>query len=76
MKNITLSVDEGVLERVRVIAANHKTTVNALVRNYLISLASREDRWAEAVAKMEQLAAQSNMVVGSRDWTRDDVHEH
>ena len=35
MKNITLAVDEDVLDRVRVIAAERKTTVNGLVREYL-----------------------------------------
>jgi hypothetical protein len=75
MKNITLSVDEAVLDKVRRIAADQKTTVNALVREYLTSVASREDRWAEAVRQMEVLAAQSKMVVGSRNWMRDDIHE-
>ena len=75
MKNITLSVDEAILDKVRRIAADQKTTVNALVREYLTSVASREDRWAEAVRQMEALAAQSKMVVGSRNWTRDDIHE-
>jgi hypothetical protein len=75
MKNITLSVDDAVLEKVRQIAAIQKTTVNALVRDYLTSVASREARWAEAVRQMQELAAQSNMVVGPRDWLRDDVHE-
>lgn len=75
MKNITLSVDEAVLEKVRLIAAVQKTTVNALVRDYLTNIAMREDRWAEAVRQMEELASRSQMVVGTRDWLRDDVHE-
>ncbi len=75
MKNITLSVDEAILDKVRRIAADQKTTVNALVREYLTSVALREDRWAEAVRQMEALAAKSTMVVGSRDWSRDDIHE-
>lgn len=75
MKNITLSVDDAVLEKVRKIAADQKTTVNALVRDYLTSIASREDRWADAVRQMQELASTSNMVVGPRDWSRDDVHE-
>ena len=75
MKNITVSVDEDVLAKVRQIAADQKTTINALVRDYLTSVASREDRWNKAVQQMEALAAKSTMVVGPRNWTRDDVHE-
>ena len=75
MKNITLSLDEDVLAKVRRIAAEEKTTVNAIVRDHLTSIATREDRWSAAVRQMEALAKKSKMVVGKRDWTRDDVHE-
>jgi hypothetical protein len=48
MKNITLAIDEDVLDRVRIVAAEQKTTVNALVREFLADLASRDERLAEA----------------------------
>ena len=35
MKNITLAIDEEVLRAARIYAAEHDTTVNALVREYL-----------------------------------------
>ena len=44
MKNITLSVDETVLEQVRVYAAKRKTTVNRLVREHLGQLARTEKK--------------------------------
>jgi hypothetical protein len=43
MKNITLAIDEKVLDRVRVIAAERKTTVNALVRDFLNQQVARDD---------------------------------
>ena len=48
MKNITLAIDEEVLDKVRIVAAEKKTTVNALVREFLTDLASRDERLAEA----------------------------
>ena len=39
MKNITLAIDETVLDEVREIAARRRTTVNAIVRNYLAHIA-------------------------------------
>ena len=39
MKNITLAIEDEVLDKVRVVAAEKRTTVNALVREYLTELA-------------------------------------
>ena len=75
MKNITLSIDEDVLVKVRLIAEEQKTTINSLVRDFLTSVATRDDRWADADKQMESLAGQSTMVVGPQTWTRDDLHE-
>ena len=55
MKNITLAIDEEVLERVRIVAAEKKTTVNALVREFLADLAGRDERLAEARKELLRL---------------------
>ena len=52
MKNITLRVDENVLAAVRRHAAERKSTVNALVCDYLASLAAHEDRTKRARARL------------------------
>ncbi|HEY4114673.1 MAG TPA: hypothetical protein VGM17_11505 [Rhizomicrobium sp.] len=44
MKNITLAVDEEALRAARIYAAEHDTTVNALVREHLAKLAERSKR--------------------------------
>lgn len=51
-KNLTLAIDEDLLDRARVLAAMKRTTVNAMVREYLIkavasetSDAARMERW-------------------------------
>ena len=40
-RNITLAVDEGVLKKVRRVAAEQNTTVNAMVRTVLEDIAAR-----------------------------------
>jgi hypothetical protein len=75
MKNITLAVDEEVLEAVRVYAAEHKTTVNALVRAELERIARAEDRVARARRRIRELAEQSEAAMGPVTWNRDDLHE-
>lgn len=72
--NITLSVDESVLRTVRVYAAQRGSSVNALVREFLAGIATREDRVSRARERIRELSGESNARVGSRNWTRDDLH--
>lgn len=75
MKNITLSVDEETLERVRLVAAKRKTTVNALVREYLGAVATAEDRTERARRRLLELARDSKAEVGPITWKRDDLYD-
>jgi len=64
MKNITLAVDEDVLEKVRVIAAKRNTTVNALVRQHLERLARNEDRARQAIAELRRMSETTEARLG------------
>ncbi len=75
MKNITLSVGEHVLAAVRRHAAEHDSTVNALVREYLTNLAAHEDRAGRARARLRQLSKQSQGRLGRKTWSREDLHD-
>jgi hypothetical protein len=76
MKNITLAVDEDVLDRVRVIAAERKTTVNGLVREYLERIASEQDRRAEARRRLRELMEKSQARLGpDYKWNREELYE-
>ncbi len=75
MKNITLSVDETVLATVRRYAAEHDSTVNALVREYLINLAAREDRARRARLELRKLSGNSKFRLGGKTWSREDLHD-
>lgn len=74
MKNLTLSVDEDVLSAVRKYAAEHGSSVNALVREFLGAIAQREDRAKKARQRIRELSESSEARIGSRSWTRDDLH--
>ena len=76
MKNITLSIDEVTLREARKYAAERNTTVNAMVREYLSSIAKREERVKQAVRRLKRLSADSKLEVGPVTWTRDDLYEH
>ena len=72
--NITLSVDEEVVQRARERAAAMGTSVNQLVREYLEQLAGKRDPAALA----EELTRLSKLAKGdSKGWkfNREELHE-
>jgi hypothetical protein len=75
MKNVTLKVDEDVLVRVRRYAVERRSSVNALVREYLEGLAAKEDRAKSARRRLRELSRSTRAKLGTRSWTRDDLHE-
>jgi len=76
MKNITLAIEDEVLDKVRVVAAQKRTTVNALVREFLTELAGREEEIANARRELLELMETSEGRMGP-DWkfSREDSHE-
>jgi hypothetical protein len=76
MKNITLSVDEKVLAAVRRYAAERDQSVNAMVRDFLTSVAQRQDRARQARQRIRELSKRSRARIGTKTWTRDQLHEH
>jgi hypothetical protein len=76
MKNITLAIDEKVLDRVRVIAAERKTTVNALVREFLTETASEIERREESRRALLKLIDESQADMGPNfKWNREALYE-
>ena len=75
MKKITLRIDEGVILAVRRHAAERGSTVNAIVREFLTELVNREDRVRKARQRIAELSGRSTARIGSRAWTRDELHQ-
>ena len=75
MKNITLAVDDAILEEVRIYAAKRKTSVNGLVRDFLQSIAEQENKTTRARRRLAELAEKSPLEVGPRSWHRGDLYD-
>jgi hypothetical protein len=75
MKNITLSIEEDVLQEARKIAAERGTTVNAIVRASLTELVRQKKRTRDALKRVRELAEEGGMELRKRSWSRDDLHE-
>jgi hypothetical protein len=74
-KNITLAMDEAVLDRVRIIAAERKTTVNGMVREYLERVAATEEKASRFAERIRELRSRSRLEVGPITWKRDDLYD-
>ena len=58
-RNLTLAIDEGLLDKVRVLAAIKRTSVNEMVREFLTRLVEQEqskDEAREALLKLNRKA--------------------
>jgi len=74
MKNITVSLDDETYRRARVIAAQRDMSVSALVKQFLVELASGESE-TERLKQEEQALRESISDFDASDrLSRDDVH--
>jgi hypothetical protein len=76
MTNLTIKVDDGVLRRARIKAAEEGTSLSAVVGEMLSDYAG-PSRASEAIADFLDLAAASHASSGprGRTWTRDDLYD-
>ena len=75
MKNVTLAIDETLLEQARVLAERRKTSLNAMIRSLLVAEVEQEDRIAWAKAGMKRLMDESPLHLESDfKWNRDEIY--
>jgi hypothetical protein len=76
--NVTLSLEDDLVKKVRKIAVDRDTTLTGLIREHLQELAAsdassaRKRREREALEKSFE---QFQVKVGKRTWKRADLHE-
>ena len=76
MSNITLSVDDDVIKKVRKIAIDKNTTLTAMIREFLISVSTRDTQEKnDAIRKLQKSFKKISRDMGQRTWTREDLHE-
>ena len=73
--NLTITVEREVLKRARIRALEQDTSVNAVLREYLVSYAGIGNGKRKAIGKLLRLSEQAVSIRGGNAWTRDDLHE-
>ncbi|BDA86808.1 hypothetical protein Sa4125_43500 [Aureimonas sp. SA4125] len=64
MKNVTLAIEDEVLDRARAYAVKRGTTLNAIVRQHLESLGQNEERVAEAMRELRAMSETTSARLG------------
>ncbi len=76
MSNITLSIDDEIIKKVRKIAIDKNTTLTAMVRDFLTTVANRDTQEKkEAVRKLRASFKTMSRDMGRRKWTREALYE-
>lgn len=76
MANVKLSIDEELLKQARILAIQHNTTVNAMIRDYLEQEVSKHEKTVEETIKtLDKLFAQTQTSIGEITWNREEIHE-
>ena len=76
--NVTLSLDDQLVKKVRKIAVDRDTTLTSLIRAYLENLAGEEssaDRKKRQLEALERSFEKLQFRVGKRTWKRADLYE-
>jgi hypothetical protein len=74
-QNVTLVVDQDLLHEARRVALERHTSVNQLVREYLEALVEEPSRRRLARLRLRSIFEKGLVQVGSKTWSRDDLHE-
>lgn len=79
MKNVTLAIDDKLLEQARGLAEKRKTSLNAMIRSLLAEEVEQEDRIAWAKAGMKRLMEEARAKAALDDgepyvWNRRDAY--
>ena len=74
MPNITLSVDEEIIKKVRKIAVDKDTTLTAMVREFLQSVADGDAAKKQAMGKLQRSFQELSREMGPHTWTREGLY--
>jgi plasmid stability protein len=72
--SLTITIDDELLRRARLRALEQGTSVNALLRDYLVAYAGADDARQAALADLLDLSAAATSRRGAATWTRDELH--
>lgn len=74
MANLTLTIDQTTLEKARERALAEKTSVNALVRDFLEKYAQQRERIEKLIALMDEINEKDRPSSGGKKFSREELY--
>ena len=75
MANVTLKIDDKLLEKARKLALQRNTSINAIVEAKLEEFVSSDLKREITLKGLDDFFAHSKARVGKKTWSRDEIHE-
>ena len=75
MANLTITVNDELLRKARIRAAEQGTSVNAVLREHLEVWTGVREQHRRALARLLKASRESTAGSGGRKWTRDELYE-
>ena len=74
-KNLTLTVEDDVLESMRKVAIELVTSVNQMVRDYFDQTIRKQESRRASAAGIQGSFSKHSVKLGKITWKRDDLHK-
>ncbi len=75
MANLTLKIDDELLDKARKIAEKKNTSLNAVVREMIRDFVRSDTETQDVINGLSDFYQRCSARVGSKSWTRDELHE-
>jgi predicted transcriptional regulator len=75
MANLTLRIDDQLLDKARRMALRRNTSINAVVREKLEEFVSTDLSREASLEGIEAFFTRSKARIGKKTWNRDEIHE-
>jgi predicted transcriptional regulator len=75
MANLTLKIDDQLLDKARRLALRRNTSINAIVRKKLEEFVSTDLSRETTLKGIEAFFTRSKARIGKKTWSRDDLHK-
>lgn len=75
MANITLKIDDELLDKARKIAEKKNTSLNAVVREMIRDFARSDTETQDVIYGLNDFYQRCSARMGNKSWTRDELHE-
>lgn len=75
MANVTLKIDDALLENARRLAFEKKTSINSIIKERLEQFVSSDQKREAALHGLDAFFRKTKARVGRKTWNRDEIHE-